>query len=184
MEYLSNGCVYLPWCKSGTKPSTWCIISVSYLLGTLRVIGKAWQTMVCAVWQNWVYGITDIETNLEILHTLPKGPKLNTTEQYEINKHYKQSPTNILNDQIHYKSYTLFDTIIHSSHNNISANPTTTNRNIAASSTRTVNHWKWCPWHRKASAKTQVSLTRFLQNEVKIIHIIVQNNTYVIIRDI
>ena len=31
---------------------------------------------------------------------------------------------------------------------------------------------------RKASAKTQVSLTRFLQSEVKIIHIIVQNNTY------
>ena len=42
----------------------------------------------------------------------------------------------------------------------------------------TVKHWKWCPWHRKASAKTQVSLTRFLQSEVKIIHIIVQNNTY------
>ena len=34
------------------------------------------------------------------------------------------------------------------------------------------------PWHRKASAKTQVSLTRFLQSEVKIIHITVQNNTY------
>ena len=33
-------------------------------------------------------------------------------------------------------------------------------------------------WHRKASAKTQVSLTRFLQSEVKIIHSIVQNNTY------
>ena len=30
---------------------------------------------------------------------------------------------------------------------------------------------------RKASAKTQVSLTRFLQSEEKIIHIIVQNNT-------
>ena len=30
-------------------------------------------------------------------------------------------------------------------------------------------------WHRKASAKTQVSLTRFLQSEVKIIHIIVQD---------
>ena len=44
--------------------------------------------------------------------------------------------------------------------------------------TRTVKHWKWCTWHRKASAKTQVSLTKFLQSEVKIIHIIVQNNTY------
>ena len=39
----------------------------------------------------------NIETNLEILHILPKGPKLNSTEQYEIYKHYKQSPTNILN---------------------------------------------------------------------------------------
>ena len=29
---------------------------------------------------------------------------------------------------------------------------------------------KMIPWHRKASAKTQVSLTRFLQSEVKIIH--------------
>ena len=80
---------------------------------------------------------TVIETNRKILHILPKGPKLNTTVQYEICKHYKQSPTNILNDQIHYKSHTLFDTIIH---NNIFANPTTTNRNIAASSTRTVKH--------------------------------------------
>ena len=43
---------------------------------------------------------------------------------------------------------------------------------------RTVKHWKWCPWHRKASAKTQVSLTKFFQSEVKLIHIIVQNNTY------
>ena len=34
---------------------------------------------------------------------------------------------------------------------------------------------KW--GHRKAFAKTQVSLTRFLQSEVKIIHIILQNNT-------
>ena len=31
----------------------------------------------------------------------------------------------LLNDQIHYKSHTLFDTIIHSTHNNISAIPTT-----------------------------------------------------------
>ena len=31
------------------------------------------------------------------------------------------------------------------------------------------------PWHRKASAKTQVSLRKFLQSEVKIIHSIVQD---------
>ena len=36
---------------------------------------------------------------------LLKGPKLITTEQYETYKHYKQSPTNILNEQIHYKSH-------------------------------------------------------------------------------
>ena len=35
---------------------------------------------------------TNIETNQEILHILPKGPKLNTTKQYEIYRHYKQSP--------------------------------------------------------------------------------------------
>ena len=108
---------------------------------------------------NTHHTFTDIETNLEILHTLPKGPKLTTTEQHKICKHYKQSPTNILNDQIHYKSHTLFDTIKHSSHNNISAILTTMNWNIAASTTGTVNHWKWCTWHRKASAKNQVSWT-------------------------
>jgi hypothetical protein len=37
---------------------------------------------------------SNIETNLEILDTLPKGPKLNNTEQYEIYKHYElSSPT-------------------------------------------------------------------------------------------
>ena len=50
---------------------------------------------------------TNFETNLEILYTLPKGPKLNSTEQNEIYKHYKQTPSNILNDQIHYKTHTL-----------------------------------------------------------------------------
>ena len=44
---------------------------------------------------------TNIETNLEILHILTKGSKLYTTKQYEIYKHYKQSPTNILNDHVH-----------------------------------------------------------------------------------
>ena len=32
---------------------------------------------------------TNIETNLDILHIIPKGPKLNTTEEYEMYKHYK-----------------------------------------------------------------------------------------------
>ena len=75
----------------------------------------------------------------------------------------------ILNDQILYKSHTLFDTIIHSSHNNISAIPTTMSRNITASSTRTVKHWKWCTWHWKASAKNSSKLNKFLHIEVKLL---------------
>ena len=51
---------------------------------------------------------TNIGTNLKILYILLKGPKLNSTEQYEIYNHYKQSPTNILNDQLHDKTHTLF----------------------------------------------------------------------------
>jgi len=76
--------------------------------------------------------------NPEILLILPKFPKLNTAEQYEIYKQYKESPTNILNDQLHYKTHALFDTITHTSHTKIPAIPTTMNRKtnfIAASST-------------------------------------------------
>ena len=105
--------------------------------------------------------------------------KLNTTEQYEllVYKHYKQSPTNILNDQIPKKSHTLFDTIKHRNHNNISAIPLTMNRNIAASSTGTVKHWKLCTWHQTASAKNSSKLNEFLHSEVNrlIQHIIVQD---------
>ena len=42
---------------------------------------------------NTHHSYTNIKINLEILHILPIGAKLNTTEQYEIYKHYKQSPT-------------------------------------------------------------------------------------------
>ena len=80
---------------------------------------------------------TNIETNLEILHILLKDHKLNTTEQYEIYKYYKQSLTNILNDQIHYKSHTLFYTI---KHINISAIPTTMNWKINFT-TASLFHW-------------------------------------------
>ena len=43
-----------------------------------------------------------------------------------------------------------------------------------------VSFWPqpMAPWTTGQIAKTQVSLTKFLQSEVKIIHIIVQNNTY------
>jgi len=45
-------------------------------------------------------------------------------------EHDKLSPTNILNDQLHYKTHTLFDTIPHVSHTNISAIITTTNQKM------------------------------------------------------
>ena len=43
----------------------------------------------------------------------PKDSKLKTVEKYEIYKHYKQSLTNILNDELRYKSLSLFDEIRH-----------------------------------------------------------------------
>jgi hypothetical protein len=52
---------------------------------------------------------TDINTNLEILHTHKKGKHLNTLEQYEIYKNTKINTDNILNEQLQYKSHTLFD---------------------------------------------------------------------------
>ena len=107
--------------------------------------------LVCLIVLKSVWDLQCI-WSFSMLHIPSKGSNLNTTEQYEIYKCYKQSPTNILNDQISYKSHTLFNTIKHSSHNDISAIPTTMNRNIAASSTGTIKHWK-CTWHRKASAK-------------------------------
>ena len=39
-----------------------------------------------------------------------------TAEQYEIYKHHTTQPNNILNDQLQYKSHTLFDTIIQNKH--------------------------------------------------------------------
>ena len=74
------------------------------------------------------------------IHSLTQS---NTTEQYETYKHHKQSSTNILNDQMHYKSHTLFNKIKHTNNTNISAIPITMNRNanfIAASFTGTVKY--------------------------------------------
>ena len=31
---------------------------------------------------------------------------------------------------------------------------------------KTVKHWKWCTWHRKASAKNSSKLKKFLHSEV------------------
>ena len=40
-----------------------------------------------------------------------------------IYNHYRQSPTNILDDKLHYKTHILFDPIIHASLTKISAIP-------------------------------------------------------------
>ena len=42
-------------------------------------------------------------------------------------------------------------------------------RNIAVSSTGTVKHWKWCTWHRKASAKNSSKLNKFLHSEADLL---------------
>ena len=38
-----------------------------------------------------------------------------------------------------------------------------------ASSTGTVKHWKWCTWHRKASAKNSNKLNKSLHSEVNLL---------------
>ena len=47
----------------------------------------------------------------------------------------------------------------------------------AASSTGTVKHWKWCTWHRKASAKNSSKLNKSFHSEMNqlVQHIIVQD---------
>ena len=72
---------------------------------------------------------------------LPKGRKLNTAEQYEIYKHHTTQPNNILNDQLNYKSHTLFDTIIHKTNNNLDprANPLPPHTTTTIPFKKTVN---------------------------------------------
>ena len=57
-----------------------------------------------------------------LLQTLQKDKNLSIIEQYEIYKHYKQSQTSVLNDQLYYKTHTVFNTITHVSHTSNSAN--------------------------------------------------------------
>ncbi|KAJ4450284.1 hypothetical protein ANN_01704 [Periplaneta americana] len=54
----------------------------------------------------------DINTDLEILHIQPKSQKLNTLEQYEIYRHTKTHPNDILNTQLNFKTHTLFDSTL------------------------------------------------------------------------
>ena len=59
---------------------------------------------------------------------------------------------------------------IHSlTQSNTAAKITTMYRNIAASFTGSVKHWKWCKWHRKASAKNSSKLNKLLHNEVNLL---------------
>ena len=88
---------------------------------------------------------------------VPQGPKLNSTEQYKVHKHYKQSPTNILNDQLHHKTHTLFDTITHARHTNISAVSTTMNQKITPIALATPSIDNGAHGTRKLLINTQVS---------------------------
>ena len=40
---------------------------------------------------------------------------------------------------------------------------------IVDGSTGTVKHWKWCTWHRKASAKNSSKLNKFLRSEASLL---------------
>ncbi|KAJ4445815.1 hypothetical protein ANN_12500 [Periplaneta americana] len=55
----------------------------------------------------------DINTDMEILHIQPKSQKLNTLEQYEIYRHTKTHPNEILNTQLIFRTHTLFDSTLH-----------------------------------------------------------------------
>ncbi|KAJ4444038.1 hypothetical protein ANN_05827 [Periplaneta americana] len=54
----------------------------------------------------------DINTDMKILHIQPKSQKLNTLEQYEICRHTKTHPNDILNTQLNFKTHTLFDSTL------------------------------------------------------------------------
>ncbi|KAJ4450922.1 hypothetical protein ANN_02357 [Periplaneta americana] len=70
----------------------------------------------------------DINTDMEILHIQPKSQKLNTLEQYEIYRHTKTHPNDILNAQLNFKTHTLFDSTLrmHSHTKQEAPRPTTT----------------------------------------------------------
>ncbi|KAJ4446512.1 hypothetical protein ANN_13208 [Periplaneta americana] len=70
----------------------------------------------------------DINTDMEILHIQPKSQKLNSLEQYEIYKHTKTHPNDILNTQLNFKVHTLFDSTLrmHPHRKQEAPRPTTT----------------------------------------------------------
>ncbi|KAJ4442189.1 hypothetical protein ANN_12055 [Periplaneta americana] len=70
----------------------------------------------------------DINTDMEILHIQPKSQKLNTLEQYEVYRHTKTHPNDILNIQLNFKTHTLFDSTLrtHPHRKQEAPRPTTT----------------------------------------------------------
>ncbi|KAJ4441835.1 hypothetical protein ANN_11694 [Periplaneta americana] len=70
----------------------------------------------------------DINTDMEILHIQPKSQNLNTLEQYEIYRHTKTLPNDILNTQLNFKTHTLFDSTLrtHPHRKQEAPRPTTT----------------------------------------------------------
>ncbi|KAJ4430754.1 hypothetical protein ANN_19345 [Periplaneta americana] len=70
----------------------------------------------------------DINTDMEILHIQPKSQKLDTLEQYEIYRHTKTHPNDILNIQLNFKTHTLFDSTLrtHPHRKQEAPRPTTT----------------------------------------------------------
>lgn len=59
------------------------------------------------------HSISEIENNLEVLHVSRKGRMLNTLEEFEIYKAFKNNK-NILNDKLNFKSNILFNNIMYS----------------------------------------------------------------------
>ena len=58
------------------------------------------------------HGYTGFESNLKTLHFCDKGQLLDAWEEFEIYKKFKESPQQMLNDQLSFDSHILYDTII------------------------------------------------------------------------
>ncbi|KAJ4434123.1 hypothetical protein ANN_16443 [Periplaneta americana] len=83
----------------------------------------------------------DINTDIEILHIQPKSQKLNTLEQYELYRHTKTHPNDILNTQLNFKTHTLFDSTLgtHPHRKQEAPRPTTTVPKITENRSKHVN---------------------------------------------
>ena len=55
---------------------------------------------------------TNIQTNMKPIHICNKSQKMNAIEEYYIYKEFKNNPYLFLNDQLKFKSNSLYDTAI------------------------------------------------------------------------